>query len=395
MNRPVSIAGAAFLGDPAFGRVMTALERDGDQARVVGGAVRNTLLGEPVDDIDIATTAPPETVVARAAAAGLKPVPTGLAHGTVTVVAAGRAFEVTTLRADVETDGRHAVVAFSRDWQQDARRRDFTMNAVYADADGRLFDPVGGVDDALARRVRFIGDPAGRIAEDYLRILRFFRFHARYGEGAPDPAGLAAAVDMKDGLDRLSRERVGTEMGKLVLAKSAVSVLSDMQSAGILSSVLKGDGDVARLGAVIAGAARQGAAAGLELRLAALAIDHAGLAEALRLSNREKKRIEAIDVWCAAFARRLDAVAIKEAVYRAGNEVAFDALLLAAATSRSEAPADLVDLARHFAAPPFPVTASLLMAEGYAPGPALGEELRRREADWIAAGCPVTGQTAL
>lgn len=392
---PVSIAGAPFLDDEAFRRVVTALEQDGDRARVVGGAVRNTLLGEPVDDVDIATTARPEVTMARTAAAGLKPVPTGIDHGTVTVVANGRPFEVTTLRADVETDGRHAVVVFTDDWRQDACRRDFTMNAIYADADGTLFDPVGGVADALTRHVRFIGDPVERIAEDYLRILRFFRFHARYGEGAPDAAGLAASIAMKAGLDRLSRERVGTEMGKLVLAKGAVSVLETMQGAGILSSVLKGEGDVARLATVIASAARYGAEAGLELRLAALAVDHAGLVEALRLSNRQKKRIDAIDVWCEVFARRLDAITVKKAVYRAGNEVAFDALLLATATNRSDAPCDLVDLARHFVAPAFPVTASLLMAEGYVPGPALGAELRRREADWIAAGCPATGQTDL
>jgi poly(A) polymerase len=392
---PVSIAGAPFLDDEAFQRVIAALEQDGDRARVVGGAVRNTLLGEPVDDVDIATTARPEVTMVRAAAAGLKPVPTGIDHGTVTVVANGRPFEVTTLRADVETDGRHAVVAFTDDWRQDACRRDFTMNAIYADADGTLFDPVGGVADARARHVRFIGDPAERIAEDYLRILRFFRFHARYGEGSPDSAGLAASVAMKDGLDRLSRERVGTEVTKLVMARGAVAVLQTMQGAGILSHVLKGEGDVARLGAVIAGAARHGAEAALELRLAALAVDHGGLVESLRLSNRQKKRIESIDLWCETFARRMDAITVKEAVYRAGNEVAFDALLLAAATSRSDAPSDIVELARHFAAPAFPVTASLLIAEGYLPGPALGAELRRREAAWIAAGCPASDQKGL
>jgi len=392
---PRSIAGAAFLEDPAFRRVVAAIEQEGDRARVVGGAVRNTLLGQPVDDIDVATTAPPDIVMARVRAAGLKAVPTGIDHGTVTVVASGRPFEVTTLRADVETDGRHAVVAFTRDWWQDACRRDFTMNAVYADADGGLFDPVGGVSDALAGRIRFIGDPEKRIAEDYLRILRFFRFHARYGEGDPDSAGLAASVAMKDGLDRLSRERIGTEMAKLVMAEGAVSVLETMQSAGILPYVLKGEGDVARLASVIASAAHHGAEAGLELRLAALALDHTGLVEALRLSNRQKKRIESIDLWREALSRRIDAITIKEAVYRAGNEVAFEALLLAAATSRGDALSDLADLARQFQVPAFPVTASLLIAEGYVPGPALGAELRRREAAWIAAGCPATRQTDL
>ena len=388
MNRPVSIADASFLADPAFRRVIAAIELDGDRARVVGGAVRNTLMGVPVDDVDIATTALPDTVAARVTAAGLKAVPTGIAHGTVTVVSAGRPFEVTTLRADLETNGRHAVVAFSRDWIGDARRRDFTMNAIYADADGALHDPVGGIADALTGRVHFIGDPAQRIEEDYLRILRFFRFHARYGRGALDASGLAAVVRLADGIDRLSRERIGAEMRKLVTAGGAVPALTVMNETGILARILPGGGSVPRFSSAVDLSVRFGLPLDLEMRLAALAVDRQALADALRLSGRENKRIGAILLWSDALSARMDAATARLAVVRAGNEVASAALLLAAIETKIEPSADLLDLVRHFQPPKSPVTAAGLIAEGYAPGPALGAELRRREAAWIAAGCP-------
>ncbi|SCM78018.1 putative poly(A) polymerase [uncultured Pleomorphomonas sp.] len=388
MSAPVSIAGASFLADPAFRRVIAAIEQDGDRARVVGGAVRNTLMGVPVDDVDIATTAPPDVVAARAAAAKLKAVPTGIAHGTVTVVSSGRPFEVTTLRADLETDGRHAVVAFTRDWAGDARRRDFTMNAIYADADGTLHDPVGGIADALAGHVRFIGDAVARIEEDYLRILRFFRFHARYGRSALDAVGLAAAVALQEGLDRLSRERIGAEMRKLVTAAGAVPALAVMDEAGIVARILPGGGAVKRLSGAIGLAARHARTFGLEARLAALAVDRARLGEALRLSGRESKLIEAIVHWAGEIAARMDEATVRLAVVRGGNDVAFAALLLAAADKGEEPAADLVRLACEFRPPRSPITAARLMSEGYVPGPALGAELRRREAAWIAAGCP-------
>lgn len=389
MSLPASIAGASFLDDPAFRRVIAAIEQDGDRARVVGGAVRNTLMGVPVDDIDIATTAPPDLVVARVAAAGLKAVPTGIAHGTVTVVSSGQPFEVTTLRADLETDGRHAVVAFTRDWVGDARRRDFTMNAIYADADGVLYDPVDGIADALAGHVRFIGNPVDRIEEDYLRILRFFRFHARYGEGALDTVGLTAAVGLQEGIDRLSRERIGAEMRKLVTAAGAVPALAVMDETGILTRILPGGGAVARFSTAIDLAVRHGLSLDLEGRLAALAVDRQRLAEALRLSGRENKAISAIAHWAGEITKRMDDATVRLAVVRGGNEVAFAALLLAAADRGEEPTTDLVRLAWGFKPPRSPITATRLMSEGYVPGPALGAELRRREAAWIAAGCPV------
>src|SRR4029077_2464537 len=204
-------------------RLLDVLDAGGEEARVVGGAVRNALLGIPIGEIDIATTAVPDEVVRRAKNAGFKPVPTGIEHGTVTVVIGGRPFEVTTLREDVETFGRHANVRFGRDWKKDAERRDFSMNALSAGADGHVHDYVGGLADLKARRVRFIGEASKRIAEDYLRILRFFRFHAAYGHGLPDAAGLAACIAARAGLGQLSRERVRMELLKLLLARHATS----------------------------------------------------------------------------------------------------------------------------------------------------------------------------
>ncbi len=231
---------AAWLTEKPLSDLLSVLDRDGEEARVVGGAVRNTLLALPHGDIDVATTALPAEVTRRAEAAGFKAVPTGFDHGTVTVVIEGRPFEVTTLREDVETFGRHATVKFGRDWKRDAERRDFTMNALSLSPDATLHDYVGGLKDLRAHRVRFIGDAAARIAEDYLRILRFFRFHAYYGEGHPDAAGLHAAIVARDELEQLSRERVRMELMKLMLAPHAVPALAVMTESGLLGPVLGG-----------------------------------------------------------------------------------------------------------------------------------------------------------
>ena len=240
-SAPMRSAGAAWLTAGALPRLLGVLDRDGEEARVVGGAVRNALLDMPIHEIDVATTAVPEEVVRRVQAAGFKPVPTGIEHGTVTVVIDKHPFEVTTLRQDVETYGRHAKVAFGRDWKTDAERRDFTINALSATRDGTVYDYVGGLADLAARRVRFIGDPPKRIAEDYLRILRFFRFHAAYGTSDhPDAEGIAACIAGRDGLDQLSRERVRMEVMKLVVAPHAVPTLIAMADAGLLLRVLGG-----------------------------------------------------------------------------------------------------------------------------------------------------------
>src|SRR5262249_331048 len=219
---------------------------DGAETRAVGGAVRNALLGEKVKEIDLATTARPEQVIALAKKAGLKPVPTGIEHGTVTVIADGVPFEVTTLRSDVETFGRHATVAFTKDWKEDARRRDFTLNALYAGIEGRVCDPVEGYADLLEGRVRFIGDAEARIKEDYLRILRFFRFNAYYGKGPFDEAGLMAAVKLHAGIERLSAERVSAEMRSLLVAPQAMRAVVALFDYGLLVGLLGGVTRLAR-----------------------------------------------------------------------------------------------------------------------------------------------------
>ena len=235
---------ADWLRDADLQRLLAALSGPGEDggeaelARVVGGAIRNTILGQPVSDIDIATTCPPAVTVARATAAGFKTVPTGIEHGTVTVIANRRPFEVTTLRRDVETNGRHAVVAFGRDWQADAERRDFTINALYCEADGTVVDLVGGLADIERQTLRFIGDASARIEEDYLRILRFFRFFAWYGAGRPDGDGLRAATRLKGGLTKLSAERVWAELRKLLAAPDPSRALLWARQTGVLTLIL-------------------------------------------------------------------------------------------------------------------------------------------------------------
>ena len=276
-----------FLADPALARVLAALPG----ARLVGGCVRDALAGLLVHDIDphdidLASPLPPEAAMAALRAAGLRAVPTGIAHGTVTAVADGRGFEVTTLRRDVATDGRHAVVAFTDDWRVDAARRDFTINAMSMTAIGMVHDYFGGIADLRAGRVRFVGDPATRIAEDRLRMLRFFRFHARFGIGPPDPAALAAIADAAPGLARLSPERVWSELKRILAAPAAAPTVALMAQAGVLAAALPEGADPARLAALEA----RGAPADPLLRLAALLpappdADAAALAARLRLST--------------------------------------------------------------------------------------------------------------
>jgi poly(A) polymerase len=387
---------ADWLQEGALSTLLGVLDRDGEEARVVGGAVRNTLLGEPVGDVDIATTAPPAEVIRRVEAAGFKAVPTGIEHGTVTVVAEGRPHEVTTLREDVETYGRHARVAFGRDWKRDAERRDFTMNALSVTRDGVIHDYVGGLDDLEARRVRFIGDPPARIAEDYLRILRFFRFHAAYGHGAPDPAGLAACIAARGELDRLSRERVRMEMFKLLVAVHAVPALAVMAEAGLLETVLGGVPLLASFSNM------SNAEAALELRpdpvrrLGALAVfvteDADRLRERLRLANSEHLRLHSMaDGWwrIASASAEQDGCAM---LYRLGRERFTDRVLLA----WSRSPAGIADTAWHdlarlperWSAPTFPLRAADFLKRGVASGPPLGAALRAAEEAWIAVNFP-------
>ena len=271
-SAPPSLKGAPWLKRPETARVFAALAESGVETRAVGGAVRNSLLGLPVTEVDLATTALPQQVMALARKAGLKAVPTGIEHGTVTVIADGVPFEVTTLRRDVETFGRHATVAFTENWEEDARRRDFTLNALYAGSDGTVFDPLGGYADVVAGRVRFIGDPEARIREDYLRILRFFRFNAYYGKGPFDADGLRASVSLRGGMAQLSAERIAGEVRRLLVAPQATRAVEALFDYGLLPSVIGGVPRLERFERLVAIEEALGHEPDAMLRLAALTV---------------------------------------------------------------------------------------------------------------------------
>lgn len=373
--------------------VMRALTRDGAEARFVGGAVRNALLEEKVGDIDIATPLVPEEVIGRLQAAGLGAVPTGIAHGTITAIAAGRPFEVTTLRRDVATDGRRATVAYTTDWAEDAARRDFTMNALYAAEDGTIFDYTGGLADLRARRVRFVGDPRTRIREDYLRILRLFRFHAWYGRGEIDREAFAAAVEETAGLKSLSGERVQKEVLRLLEAKDPTPTLCAMQDAGILAEILPEKLQLPRLERLVAIEASNKNAADALLRLAALLPDepkigHA-LSDALKLSNADRERlVEALESdW--RIAARLVPSEARKLLYRMGKRCFRDQLLLrwAEANAKPEEPrwVALSRLVNSWAKPEFPLNGRDAMAAGIDEGPKVGVVLRTLEQEWVEA----------
>jgi poly(A) polymerase len=406
----LSIAGAPWLTSTATQRVFAALTASGHQARAVGGCVRDTLLArlqppgpaasaEMFDaDIDIATTSEPEETMALAERAGLRAVPTGVKHGTVTVVASGVGYEVTTLRHDVETYGRHADVAFTDDWALDAARRDFTINALYANPDGSLFDPLGGLPDLVARRVRFVGDPHQRIREDYLRILRFFRFLARFGEAPPEPESLAACIAERAGLRRLSRERIGHEMMRLIIARRAVDTVALMAENGILAEVLPVAAAPPRLRALDELETALGCPPDAALRLAALTMhvaeDAPRVAAALRLSNSDR---DVLSLWSETSLDIATAVPAEAGCYReadlrrslyrlgAGN---YRRRLLIEACYTGSWPgvatlAEAFTLPARWSAPPLPVSGRDLLALGVPPGPAVGDLLSELEAAWI------------
>ncbi|MFK3889061.1 CCA tRNA nucleotidyltransferase [Sphingomonas sp. NPDC079357] len=378
----VTLPAADWRARPGLDRMIDALDGTSGMARWVGGAVRDTLLGLPVADIDLATRFAPDAVVQRLEAAGIKAVPTGIAHGTVTAISEGTVVEVTTLRRDVATDGRHAVVAFSDDWREDAARRDFTMNALYADPlTGEIFDWFGGREDLAARRVRFIGDPYRRIAEDHLRILRFFRFHARFGD-AIDAEGLAACVARANDLMALSRERIAAELLKLLVAPGAVPVVTLMEARGIFRPVLpeiETDG-VTRLTELAAREAAAGVAPDAIRRLAALVAPSAAEAVGarLKLSNNDRKRL----IQATAGPGDEGAHALG---YRAGIEGAIDRLLLCGAD-----PTALIGWER----PALPIGGGALVARGLAKGPDVARTLRVVEDRWIAEGFPAAERVA-
>ena len=376
-----------WMARPATQAVCAALTGAGHQAFFVGGCVRNALLGVPVTDVDIATEARPERVSELAKAAGLRAVPTGAAHGTITVVSEGIAHEVTTFRRDVETDGRRAVIAYADDMRDDARRRDFTMNALYARPDGRVIDPLEtGLADLQARRLRFVGTARNRIREDYLRILRFFRFHAWYGDDAegPDPDALAACAELAEGLERLSRERIGAETAKLLAAPDPAPSVAIMARIGVLARILPG-ADPAALAPLVHLEAEAGIAPDWRRRLACIGGQEPG--ERLRLSRDAARRI----------ARLHAAVASGDAAgalgYRHGAELGRDALLLRAALTGAPMREGWAAALARGAAAEFPVRALDLMPDHQ--GPALGRRLAELEARWIASDFTLTRDALL
>jgi poly(A) polymerase len=391
---------APWLRSGPATRVLGVLNADGEEARVIGGAVRNALLGVPIGDIDIATTAVPNEVVRRAKVAGIKSVPTGIEHGTVTLVADGVPFEVTTLREDTETFGRKAKVAFGRDWVGDAHRRDFTINALSADLDGVVHDYVGGLEDIAERRVRFIGDPWQRIEEDYLRILRFFRIHAAFGAGEVDRAGYLACIRSRAGLESLSAERVRMEILKLLVAGGAVGAVMAMADGGFLQVIFGGVAYTGPFAAMIAGERELGLDADAVRRLAALAVavteDARRLATRLRLSNAEAKRLDSMGHrwWRLA---DMDEPLAKRRLYRLGEAAYRDRLLLAWARAGGNTDPkpwrDHASLPQRWSAPKFPLRASDFIARGIAEGPALGHVITLAEDAWLAADFPLDGAT--
>lgn len=383
-----------WMTAPEAVAVMDALEAAGgpDCARYVGGCVRNTLIGAPVDDVDIATVLTPDRVTEALAAAGIRAVPTGIDHGTVTAVSGHRPYEITTLRRDVTTDGRRATVAFTTDWREDAERRDFTLNSLYARRDGSIFDPTGhGVADARAGRIVFVGEPEQRLREDYLRILRFFRFQAWYGKGEPDAAAVAACSALKDNIASLAAERISKELLKLLAADDPRASVRLMGETGVLGLILGTAPDLARFAGLVAIESEQLFETQAVLRLAALLPDDqiaaAKLAERLRLSNADRDRI------CAALAPTpvlkswMSPREIRRAVYRAGQAVVRDRAKLAWARTPEGASAaqwrGLIALAEGWSPPAFPLTGDDVIKAGAPKGPMVGRVLREVEDWWI------------
>ncbi|MBB3945602.1 poly(A) polymerase [Rhizobium skierniewicense] len=395
-----SIAGQEWFSKPNLQRILALLNADGGETRIVGGAVRNALMQMPVGDIDMATTLSPQDVTERAKDAGIKAVPTGVEHGTVTLVLDGEGFEVTTLRRDVETDGRHAQVAFGTDWTEDAERRDLTINALYADASGKVIDLIGGLPDIEKRNVRFIGDADRRITEDYLRILRFFRFFAYYGSGRPDADGLRASARAKDKISTLSAERVWSEMRKLLSATDPSRALLWMRQSGVSSQVLPETEKwgIDAIHGLVAAEQALGWAPDAMVRLAAIVPPEveriASMTSRLRMSNADAKRLKQ---W--AFAPTIDPAitdaAFDRLLYRQGVEGMILRLQLALSSARADVSAGeaamqkiarlsaLLARAQKFERPNFPLTGADVLAAGIAPGPKVGQILNELEEKWI------------
>lgn len=382
-----SLPAAPWMADAATAKVVHALQAGGADVRFVGGCVRDTVLNRPVADIDIATPELPEAVMAGLVAAGLKAIPTGIKHGTVTAVAGGRPFEITTLRRDVETDGRHAVVDFTDDWAADAHRRDFTMNALSLTPGGDLFDYATGLADLEAGCVRFMGVAEDRIREDVLRVLRFYRFHAHYGRGAPDGEAVAACRTLADLIPGLSAERVRTELMKLLAAPDPAPVVERMRGDGVLTQILPEAEPSERLAAL----AKLETGPDPVRRLAALLPPDPeavpDLAARLRLSNRDRDRLAAIAKAAPGFSPPGDDKARRAALYRLGRQTFEDLVHLDAADGRTSSAALAAHLvtAEAWRRPVLPVNGQDLIAAGLEKGPAVGEALKSLEEIWIGS----------
>lgn len=366
-----------WLTDPGCQAIFTMLNNAGHQVFVVGGCVRNALMGLPVKDVDFATDARPDQVEALAKSKRLKSIPTGKDHGTITVLAHGQAFEVTTFRQDIDTDGRHAVVAFSDDIEQDARRRDFTMNALYADFTGQVSDPLNGFSDLKAHKVRFIGDAMTRINEDYLRILRFFRFYALYStpDVGLDPDGLAACASNLEGLIGLSKERIGAEMRHLLGAVDPAPAVAAMAHAGVLMRIIPGASS-AQLAVLIHIEQQAGIAPDWLRRLAVIGGDK--VTENLKLSRADSKKRDLLHQHIG------DMTPLAELAYRRGGALTTDIAALRCATFSEDWSEGTIDDINTAAAQVFPVRAADLMPQ--LTGPELGAKLRQLETRWIASG---------
>ena len=384
MRKTGTVITQSWLTADGAAEVMGALTAQGGKARFVGGCVRDALAGRAVRDVDIATDQRPETVVALLKAAKLKAIPTGIEHGTVTAVAHGKPFEVTTLRVDMETDGRRAVVAFTDDWAEDARRRDFTMNALYCDPDGTVYDPVDGVDDLNAGQVHFIGDPYRRIEEDALRILRFFRFHAWYGKGAMNGPGLAACRDRRADLDRLSVERIRAEMLRLLEAPTPLPTLQVMAEAGVLLQVMPEAGALRCFERLV----DMGEGDAL-LRLASLTSRRAdvlaGLGARWKLSTRDQARLRRMAAGEADVPADLSDGEARAQIYWLGPDRFRDLALLDWAADGTDRRA-LVSLAQAWSVPTFPLRGADLLGQGIPAGERLGALLRVLERQWVKEG---------
>lgn len=373
----------SWMQNPETQKVMRALDGEGRHALFVGGCVRNQLLNKPVEDIDIATVFNPDQVVVLLRDADIKAIPTGIKHGTITAVVEGKPFEITTLRHDVETDGRHAEVSFTDDWVEDAKRRDFTMNTLLADMEGNIYDPLGqGLADLKARKVIFVGEPAERIAEDYLRILRFFRFHAYYGEGEMDKAALLACQGAADRITSLSRERITSEFLKILGSGDAANVLKIMFSHKVLGDIFESKYDAKSL-QVLNDYQVEHDAINIISRLYVVNGYQPKFHEnVLRLTHKQKNFLVKL-VMATRPDIFMEAKSLKKAIFHHGNELMVQGYLVWLSQDGARVDSALLDILQNWQAPECPITGEQLITEGYVTGPDLGQELERRKEEWL------------